>query len=589
VPGLQLGAASPEWRFNFRSSFSYKRESMMPEPTSGVQNDQELLQQARAQGRPATLKAYFKLSGPGWLQSALTLGGGSLASSLYLGILSGFALLWLQPLAMLLGIVMLSAISYVTLSTGEHPFQAINRHVSPLLGWAWAIATLMANMVWCLPQFSLATSAVQQNLLPGLVGSQGFFGDLGGKAIICGVILGITVSFTWLYGRGGLAVKLYEATLKVVVALIVLCFVVVVLRLSFSEQGLQWGSILSGFIPDLSTLFEPAATYKPFLQTVDEASREFWRSKILGMQRDVMISASATAVGINMTFLLGYSLISRGWNRDFRGLAIFDLSTGMLIPFLLATSCVVIASASQFHTRPAQGLLVQEGTPPPPNLVSGYQRLLADRVKTTSPQLGAGAIKAAAQSLPEAEKSLAAMLVKRDAFNLAQSLKPLTGSVFANVVFGIGVVGMAMSSIAILMLISGFVVCEMLGLPIGGRAFRLGSLAAAVGALGPFFWKDAQFWLAVPTSIFGMALLPIAYVSFFLLMNQKKLLGENLPRGRSRILWNLLMVLATSFSSFGCFYSIWSRTGTAGLAVAAGLVLLAILVHFLRRDRSVAS
>ena len=561
----------------------------MPETISEIQTDHQLLQQARAQGRPATLKAYIKLSGPGWLQSALTLGGGSLASSLYLGILSGFALLWLQPLAMLLGIVMLSAISYVTLSTGEHPFQAINRHVSPLLGWAWAISTLMANMVWCLPQFSLATSAVQQNLLPGLVGPEGLFGDLGGKAIVCGVILAITVSFTWLYGRGGLGVKLYEATLKVVVALIVLCFVGVVLRLSLSEEGLDWGSIFSGFIPDLSTLFEPAATYGPFLQAVDETSREFWRSRILGMQRDVMISASATAVGINMTFLLGYSLISRGWNRDFRSLAIFDLSTGMLIPFLLATSCVVIASASQFHTRPAQGLRVQDGVPAPANLVAGYHRLLSDRVKTTSPQLGDEAIKAAVEKLPEAEKSLAAMLVKRDAFNLAQSLKPLTGSVFANVVFGIGVVGMAMSSIAILMLISGFVVCEMLGLPIGGQAFRLGSLAAAVGALGPFFWKDAQFWLAVPTSIFGMALLPIAYVSFFLLMNQKKLLGENLPRGRARILWNLLMVFATSFAGFGCLYSIWSRTGTLGLGATGVFVLLAVLTHFWRRAPSTAA
>ena len=121
------------------------------------------------------------------------------------------------------------------------------------------------------------------------------------------------------------------------------------------------------------------------------------------------------------------------------------------------------------------------------------------------------------------------MLVKRDAFNLAESLEPLTGSLFARVVFGIGVVGMALSSIAILMLISGFVVCEMLGLEPKGRAYRLGSLAAVVGVLGPFVWKDAQFWLAVPTSVFGMALLPIAYISFFLLMNQRKLLGENLP------------------------------------------------------------
>ena len=360
----------------------------MPEKRSDVQGDRRLLREARAQGRGALLKTYFRLSGPGWLQSALTLGGGSLASGLYLGTLSGFALLWLQPVAMILGIVMLGAISYVTLSTGERPFQAINRHVSPLLGWAWAIASLMANMVWSLPQYSLATSAVQQNLLPGLLGADGVTGDLGGKVIICAVILAVTISITWLYGKGGWGVKLYEGTLKVVVALIVLCFFGVVVKMTLSPGALNWGAVLSGFVPDLSVLMHPAATYTPFLEAVGETAREFWSGKILGMQRDVMISASATAVGINMTFLLGYSLLSRGWNREFRGLAIFDLSTRMLIPFLLATSCVVIASASQFHTRPAAGLVSEaEGPAPPARLVAGYQGLLRERIAATSPGL----------------------------------------------------------------------------------------------------------------------------------------------------------------------------------------------------------
>ena len=553
----------------------------MPEKRSDVQGDRLLLREARAQGRGALLKTYFRLSGPGWLQSALTLGGGSLASGLYLGTLSGFALLWLQPVAMILGIVMLGAISYVTLSTGERPFQAINRHVSPLLGWAWAIASLMANMVWSLPQYSLATSAVQQNLLPDLLGADGVTGDLGGKVIICAVILAVTISITWLYGEGGWGVKVYEGTLKVVVALIVLCFFGVVVKMALSPGALNWGAVLSGFVPDLSVLMHPTATYTPFLEAVGETSREFWSGKILGMQRDVMISASATAVGINMTFLLGYSLLSRGWNREFRGLAIFDLSTGMLIPFLLATSCVVIASASQFHTRPAAGLVSEtEGPAPPAKLVAGYQGLLRERIAATSPGLSAEARSRAAEELPQAEKEIAAMLVKRDAFNLAESLEPLTGSLFARVVFGIGVVGMALSSIAILMLISGFVVCEMLGLEPKGRAYRLGSLAAVVGVLGPFFWKDAQFWLAVPTSIFGMALLPIAYISFFLLMNQRKLLGENLPRGGKRVVWNVMMALATGFATLGCAYSIWSRIGVPGLVAAGGFVLLAVLFRF---------
>ena len=103
----------------------------MSDANDKVQEDRRLLIEAGEKGPLATLGAYVKLSGPGWLQSAITLGGGSLSSSLYLGVLAGFSLLWLQPLAMVLGIVMLSAIGYVTLSTGERPFRAIPRPRQP--------------------------------------------------------------------------------------------------------------------------------------------------------------------------------------------------------------------------------------------------------------------------------------------------------------------------------------------------------------------------------------------------------------------------------------------------------------------------
>ena len=64
-----------------------------------------------------------------------------------------------------------------------------------------------------------------------------------------------------------------------------------------------------------------------------------------------MIAAAATAVGINMTFLMPYSLLHRGWSKPFRGLARFDLCTGMAIPYILVTSCVVIAAAYAFHAK----------------------------------------------------------------------------------------------------------------------------------------------------------------------------------------------------------------------------------------------
>ena len=179
--------------------------------SSPVERERAMLLDAESKGGGAKLSVWVKLSGPGWLQSAITLGGGSLAGSLFLGMVGGYSLLWLQVVAMLFGVVMLGAIGYVTLSTGERPFGLINKHVNPVLGWAWALATLAANIVWCLPQFSLANAAVQQNLAPSLEGQ---------TAIICGVILCIAVGITMIYDSGGKGLKIYENSLRVLVALI---------------------------------------------------------------------------------------------------------------------------------------------------------------------------------------------------------------------------------------------------------------------------------------------------------------------------------------------------------------------------------
>ena len=552
-------------------------------------SDLDAIRAAQQRGPLATLATYMRLSGPGWLQSAITLGGGSLASSLYLGVLAGFSMLWLQPLAMVLGIVMLSAIAYVTLSTGERPFQAINRHVNPVLGWGWALASLAANMVWSLPQFALATSVVQQNLAPGLFGNDGPLGETGSKLLIVALILALTVAVTFAYDRGTRGVQIYERLLKGLVALVVLCFFGVVVRLSTSVDGLDWGAVLAGFVPDFGSMSEPTATFGPFLDAVSAEARAFWTTRIVAEQRDVMISAAATAVGINMTFLLPYSILKRGWNREFRGLARVDLAVGMLVPFLLATSCVVIAAASRFHTKPVEGLVTPAATAeaePAPKLRAEFEKICDARIAA----LDAAAADASDEqkvalraSLPEADRTLAAMLVKRDAFDLAKALAPFTGDFFANILFGIGVLGMALSTITLLMLISGFVICEMLGLPPGGRAHRLGTLAATTGALGPFVWSKAAFYLAVPTSVFGMALLPIAYWTFFLMMNSRSLLGDDMPRGRSRIIWNTLMLLAAGAATGASIYSIEAKAGTTGMLGLGAFLALAAIAHFRRR------
>ncbi len=556
-----------------------------------IEKDRQLILDGQRKGKGALLKAYMKLSGPGWLQSGITLGGGSLSSSLYLGVLVGFSFMWLQPLAMILGIIMMSAIAYVTLSSGERPLHAINNHVSPVLGWGWLIASMMANLVWSLPQFALGTAALRQNILPGILGTQAM-AEVPSKMIAGAIFLAICLTFTLTYGAGGKGTKIFEILIKTIVSMIVLCFLGVVIKLSI-EGKIRWGEILSGLIPDLSLFVKPTDYIMPHIERVSGQFQSFWTNMIVGQQRDVMISSAATAVGINMTFLLPYSMLRKGWDKHFRGLAIFDLSTGLFIPFIIATGCVVIASSSQFHGKPAEGLVADEPggqitAEPAENLVGPYKGLLASRLKH---EIGAEEfanltpeqVQEKSQALPWADKRMAAILVKRDAFNLAETLTPLTGPIISQYIFGLGVMGMAMSAATMLMTINGLCFCELLGRPPSGWTQRFGSLMVSVGALGPFFWKDAAPWLAVPTSVFAMVLLPIAYFAFFLLMNQKTFMGNNMPSGGKRILWNVLMSLAAGAASFGSVWSLWSKLQWKGILLLVGFIVLCLVVHFVRK------
>lgn len=578
----------------------------MSDDQAKIEQQRQMILDASAKGTGAKVWAYTKLSGPGWLQSAITLGGGSLSGSLYLGILAGFSLMWLQPLAMVMGVIMLSAIGYVALSTKERPFVAVRRHVNPALGWGWAIATMMANLVWCMPQFALGSAALQQNLATEYFRGVESIGGLSldnSRDLITVIMLFVPAAIVvWFYNSGGWGIRLFEMILKVMVGVVVLSFFGVVFKMATSSAGLAWGEILGGFIPNPSVLFKPSAVFSDALSRAGDA--DYWQSIIMKDQRDVMITAAATAVGINMTFLLPYSMLQRGWDKDFRGLAMFDLATGLFIPFLMATSCVVIASASQFHGQPAPGLLSEvdadgNAVKATAAMQGGFEKLLAGREDASEAPITDG------------DRELAAMLVKRDAFDLSKSLEPLfegseeteqsadedaDGKVavakskpksIGHYLFGIGVLGMAISTIIILMLINGFVVCEMLNLPSKGMPHRLGCLmAGCTGALGPFLWRgDAKFWLAVPTSVFGMILLPIAYITFFCMLNSKSLLGERRPAGRKRVQWNVFMGIAVALASFGSGWSLWSKlkSGSWSASTNSGLekyILLGLLGVF---------
>ena len=78
------------------------------------QTDRELVRFAELDARPlpGRIVGYLRFMGPGYLQSAMTLGGGSAFAALFGGAAFGYQLLWVAPTAMLLGIIVMSAIAW---------------------------------------------------------------------------------------------------------------------------------------------------------------------------------------------------------------------------------------------------------------------------------------------------------------------------------------------------------------------------------------------------------------------------------------------------------------------------------------------
>lgn len=443
-----------------------------------LRRERETLEALAKESVGTRFRGYLALTGPGWLQSAFTLGGGSAVASLYLGAHYGYELMWVQPLAMIVGIIMLAACAHQTLSTGIRPFAAMARFIHPSVAWAWALATLVSSWVFHLPQYSLAAGVTED--ITTLVTGWSPEGAVRTAYLLAigAVILVISTAITWNYGRGIRGIRLYERTLKAFIALIIVAFGLVVVR-GAASGNIDWGALARGFIPtSLPTDAQGVTT---------------------------VMGAFGAAVGINMTFLFGYSLLARGWGTAHRGLARFDLVTGMLLPYAVVTSLIIIAAASTIY-----------GT-------------------EFAPQ----------QILP----ANAGVLIGSSG----------VGEFMGRVVFALGILGMALSTITLQMIVAGFVVCELFGWDAQGPRFRWACLVPAPAVVGVVLWETMGTWVALPAFTIGLIMLPIAYVGWFVLQNSDGLLGEHRPRGASAVRWNVAMSVALTITLVSVGYTLWTR------------------------------
>ncbi|MEW6358264.1 MAG: divalent metal cation transporter [Planctomycetota bacterium] len=430
--------------------------------------EKQWLQDLEGKGVLTRWRGYLSRMGPGWMQSAVTLGGGSAGASLFAGGFLGYKLLWLQPFAMLLGVIMLSAVSYQTLTTGVRPFHAMRRFIHPGVAWAWALASLAATIIWHFPQYALA-GGMAQDMVKALTKENVVIPPW----VFGVVILLLATAITWTYGRSSRGVRIYEQMLKYMVWMIVLAFLLVVCL-----TGIKWGDLWRGF----------------FCFHIPRDARGV----------SVMMAGFGAAVGINMTFLFPYTLLAKGWGTEHRRLSRFDLLTGMFIPYSIAASLMIIAAA---NTLPGS---------------EKFQAILADPNQTFVPATLA-----------------------------AQVLSPMP---LGRMVFDLGLIGMALSTITIHMLMSAFIVCEIMGWEPTGWRYRLAALIPAPGVLGTVLWGKMAMWIAVPTSAICGIFLPIAYIAFFILHNRKEYLGDRKPTGAAAA-WNIAMILAIlAASASGIYY-----------------------------------
>ncbi len=494
----------------------------------GDKVDQEVQALRELENKPFGQRTigYVKRTGPGLLQSAMTLGAGSAAASVIAGASFGYKLLWVQPVAMFLGVMMLGALSNVVLTTGERPYKSFGREIGKWLVILWALGTIMSSVIWHFPQYGLAAAAARDLGALGNVVSVpqevldanksladaketedeakiadakasltevkkdttplGIGYTSAGLAISFGIgllILCTNITTVFNYGGDSKGVRLYEWFLRSCIGLVVVMFgIVVVAKIDvvFAEAP----EILKGFIGWYGI---------PNLWTSEGSLNGETVTMVLGML--------GAAVGINMTFLYPYSLLKKGWGKDHKKLARWDLGMTMFLPFVLVTSLVIIAMK-------VGG--VYDG---------------ADVVNTTIRPLGA-----------------------------AKALSGVLGVNAGRLIFDLGLIGMTCGAISTHMVVCGFTFCEMLGLEQTKTRFRMFALTPAIGLLGVI--ASLPIWFPVAASAVCFTMLPIAYVLFLIMNNKRSYIGDAVGSGVKRVVFNTLLVVALAVATIGSLIKI---------------------------------
>ncbi|MEQ8693342.1 MAG: hypothetical protein RIC89_21195, partial [Pseudomonadales bacterium] len=130
------------------------------------------------------------------------------------------------------------------------------------------------------------------------------------------------------------------------------------------------------------------------------------------------------------------------------------------------------------------------------------------------------------------------------------------GQMVGQLVFPLGILGMAVGSLVMHMLTCGAVLGELLHLQPDSFKYRLACLLPTPAVLGVFLWSSMGPYVILPTSAICGVLLPIAYLGWLVLNNRDAYLGADRPRGGRALVYNSAMVMCIGAVVASVAYSI---------------------------------
>ena len=217
---------------------------------------------------------------------------------------------------------------------------------------------------------------------------------------------------------------------------------------------------------------------------------------------DLFVASSAAAIGVMDWFLFNYAGRARGWVKAHEPLAHFDMSIGLFLPFILVNFLVIAVFA-----------------------------------ETLLP-LGI-----ASDAAPN---------------ELAERLEPLLGTSWAPVLFYLGFLAVPISTTVGMSIAGAMAIHAAFGWErdTSSWRWRISALLPQIGFLAA--WYDRPVWLVIAIGAFLSLTDNIVAWSMYLLLNDKRALGED--RCRSRF-WNFGLVLQiTLLNSIAIIY-VFNRLG----------------------------